>query len=233
MKNKKLIDSFNNAFNGIIHAIRVERNMKIHVAAGIVIAALGIYYGLSRMEMLIVCLTIAIVLICELFNTAVETLVDMFVDRYHPKAKAAKDVAAGAVLLSAVLSLLVGYFIFFDRVSAGLQKGIISIRQSPVHITVIALCATGILVLALKLANKNATPFKGGMPSGHAAIAFSITTAVALWTENGVLTLLCLAIALLVIQSRLEGKIHNLVESTAGAALGFLVTLLLFQLLMR
>ena len=64
-------------------------------------------------------MTIALVIICELFNTAVEGIVDVIVDVYHPKAKIIKDVAAGAVLVSAFVSMLVGYFIFFDKLSLG------------------------------------------------------------------------------------------------------------------
>jgi diacylglycerol kinase (ATP) len=71
------------------------------------------------------------------------------------------------------------------------------------------------------------------MPSGHSAIAFSATTAVALWTNNVNITILFLIVSLLVVQSRLEGKIHTVVELVAGAAIGFSVTLLLFQVFYR
>ncbi|MGI6778669.1 MAG: phosphatase PAP2 family protein [Acetivibrionales bacterium] len=71
------------------------------------------------------------------------------------------------------------------------------------------------------------------MPSGHAAVAFSVTTAIALWTGNAAVTLLSLMMSLLLVQSRLEGKIHSVLELVAGSLLGFLVTLLLFQLLYK
>ena len=77
---------------------------------------------------------------------------------------------------------------------------------------------------------KKGTPFKGGMPSGHAAVAFSITTAISLWTDNARIAVLCLIISLLVVQSRLQAKIHSLFELSAGAVLGFLVTALMFQI---
>ena len=233
MKNRNLIESFNNAVNGIMHSVRFERNMKIHVAAAVVVVALGIYFRLSRLEFLLVILAAALVIVCELFNTAIELLVDIIVDIYHPKAKIIKSVAACSVMVSAGLSVIVGYFIFFERIGIVLEEGIVLIRHSPINITVIALAITAALVVIIKAVSKRGTPFKGGMPSGHSAIAFSITTAIALWTRDAALTMLCLIVSLLVVQSRVEGKIHSIMESIAGAALGFFVTLLLFQLFYR
>ena len=233
MKNKNLIESFNNAISGIIYAIKKERNMKVHITVAVLVMLMSLFYDLTRIEFLIICLTIAIVLICELFNTAVEIFVDTIIDVYHPKAKLVKDTAAGAVLVASFASLIVAYFIFFDRISTSLAIGIVRIRQSPVHITIIALIITIILVLALKAGFKKGTPMSGGMPSGHSAIAFSIVTALALWTDRASITLLALIIALLVVQSRLEARIHSFVELLAGALIGFSITLLLFQIFYR
>jgi len=229
MKNKNLIESFNNAINGIVSTVRTERNMKLHIVAAALILILSLFYDLTRNEFMIICITIAIVIICELFNTAIEVIIDTLIGVYHPKAKVVKDTAAGAVFISAILSILVAYFIFFDRVSTSLEIGIIRIKQTPMHITVIALILTMMVVLLLKSFFKKGTPFSGGMPSGHSAIAFSATTAAALWTNNINITILFLIVALLVVQSRLEGKIHTVIELIAGAVIGFAVTLLLFQ----
>lgn len=229
MKNRNLIDSFNNAANGILSAVRSERNMKIHISTAALVLILSLFYDLTRTEFLIVCITIAIVIICELFNTAIEVIIDTLIDIYHPKAKVVKDTAAGAVFIASLLSVLVGYFIFFDRVSTSLEIGIVRIKQAPMHLTVIAIILTLLLVLLLKAFFKKGTPFSGGMPSGHSAIAFSAVTAAALWTNNVNITILFLIVALLVVQSRLEGKIHSVIELIAGAVIGFSVTLLLFQ----
>lgn len=118
MKNKNLFESFKNAFYGIGHTIKSERNMKIHVFSTVAILLFSLFFKLSGIEFAIVCITVSLVLICELFNTAVEALVDIIVDGYHPKARIVKDVAAGAVLVAALLSVAVAYIIFFDRVIA-------------------------------------------------------------------------------------------------------------------
>lgn len=229
MKSKNLVDSFNNAINGLIHAIRNERNMKIHIATAVLVMLLSLFYGLTRSEFLIVCLTIALVIICELFNTAIEVIVNAITDVYHPKARIIKDVSAGAVLVSAFVSLIVAYFIFFDRFSTSLEIGVVRIKRTPMHITLIALVVTMIAVLVIKSFSNKGTPFSGGMPSGHAAIAFAAVTSVALWTSDMDVTILCLIIAVLVVQSRLEAKIHTILELLAGAVLGFAIALLLFQ----
>lgn len=229
MKNKNLIDSFNNAINGITSTIKTEKNMKIHITAAAFVMFLSLFYDLTRIEFLIVCITVAFVIVCELFNTVVEVLVDTIIGIYHPKAKLAKDTAAGAVLVATFVSLVVAYFIFYDRVSTSLHIGIIRVKQTPMHITVIALIITMVFVIILKAFFKKGTPFSGGMPSGHSAIAFSASTAIALWTNNVNVTILVLIISILVIQSRLEGKIHTILELLAGAVVGFTVTLLMFQ----
>ncbi|NJD01885.1 MAG: diacylglycerol kinase, partial [Ruminiclostridium sp.] len=94
MKNRNLIESFNNAINGIIYSIKAERNMKIHITAASLILLLSLFYDLTRTELLLVGLTIVMVLICELFNTAMEVLVDTIIEVFHPKAKIIKDTAA-------------------------------------------------------------------------------------------------------------------------------------------
>ncbi len=231
MKNRNLLDSFNNAINGILSTVRSERNMKIHLSVALLVLVLSMFYDLTRIEFVIVCITIAIVVICELFNTAIEVIIDTLIGIYHPKARVVKDTAAGAVFISALLSVLVGYFIFFDRISTSLEVGIIRIHQTPMHITVIALLLTLTVVVVLKTFFGKGTPFSGGMPSGHSAIAFSATTAVALYTNNANITILFLIVSMLVVQSRLEGKIHTVIELAAGAIIGFTLTLLLFQLL--
>ena len=228
-KNKTIIKSFNNAVHGIFYTIKSERNMKIHISAAVCILILSLFYDLTRIEFVIVCINVVLVLICELFNTSIELLVDLITEKYHPKAKAAKDVAAGAVFISALASLVTGYFIFFDRVSTDLDLVINRLENSPIHITLISLIITVILVLILKYVFKKGTPFSGGMPSGHSAVAFSITTAIALWVRNAKVTFLCLIISLLLVQSRHEGRIHNIIELLAGAIIGFLTTLLFFQ----
>jgi diacylglycerol kinase len=116
MERNHLFRAFGCAFAGIWHCVCWERNMKIHLAAMLAVLSLAWWLELSRDEWMILILTIAFVLMAELFNTAVEAVVDLVSPGYHPLAKIAKDVAAGAVLLAALAALAVGYLLFFSRI---------------------------------------------------------------------------------------------------------------------
>ncbi len=116
MKNRNPIESFNNAFQGIWYTIVNERNMKIHLVIGMIVIFLSLWVRVSKIEFTILCLTIAMVICFELINTAVEVVVNIIVDVYHPKAKIIKDVSAGAVFVSAIFSIVIGVLILWDKV---------------------------------------------------------------------------------------------------------------------
>lgn len=119
MKNKNLSESFKHAFEGIVYALKNERNFKIHISAAFTVAVLSVILKISRAEALTLSITIALVLMAELFNTAVEASVDLVCgDKKHKLAKIAKDCAAGAVLIAAANSVIVGYIIFFHKLLA-------------------------------------------------------------------------------------------------------------------
>ena len=113
---KKLINSFKYAIEGIISSFKTERNMKIHVLAMIVVIALGLFFKLNKVEWCFIIIAIASVISAELFNTAIETVVDMVSPERNPKAKLAKDIAAGAVLVVAIGSAIIGFIIFGPQI---------------------------------------------------------------------------------------------------------------------
>lgn len=115
MKNGNLFESFKNAFQGVVYTLVNERNIKIHLVAGFLALLLAFWLEVSRVELAILCLTIAVVICFELINTAMEVVVDFIVDVYHPKAKIIKDVSAGAVFVSAFFSLIIGAIILGDK----------------------------------------------------------------------------------------------------------------------
>ena len=93
------------------HVLRTQRNARIHLSLALVAIVLGLWLGLSRIEWAIIVLTIGLVLAAESFNTVAEAAVDLATAEYHPLAKIAKDVAAGAVLLMAITAVVVGLLI--------------------------------------------------------------------------------------------------------------------------
>jgi diacylglycerol kinase len=108
----KFIAGFGNAFRGLWYVLRTQRNARIHVSIAILAILLGIVLHISAVEFAMVFVAITGVFIAEMFNTVFELYIDMVSPDYHPLAKIAKDVAAGAVLLSAMLSVVIGFFVF-------------------------------------------------------------------------------------------------------------------------
>ncbi|MGG4217411.1 diacylglycerol kinase family protein [Paenibacillus jamilae] len=105
--------TFRYAAEGVIYALRTQVNMRIHVVVALLVIVAGLILHISRLDWLFVCMAIAIVMVAELINTAVEAAVDLISPDIHPLAKAAKDTAAGAVLLAAVFAVIIGIFVFY------------------------------------------------------------------------------------------------------------------------
>ncbi len=111
MRSANLWRSFGYAFAGLVHVLRTQRNFRIHLVIVALVVSLGLYVGLAGVEWAVLIICIALVLAGEMMNTVVETIVDMASPEYHPLAKIAKDVAAAAVLLTAIASVLVGLLV--------------------------------------------------------------------------------------------------------------------------
>lgn len=104
--------SFVYAFAGLQHTIRTQRNMRVHLTIAVLAIGAGVWLHISAVEFALIFVAITNVVIGEMFNTVAEACVDLATREYHPLAKIAKDVAAGAVLLSAMLSVVIGLFVF-------------------------------------------------------------------------------------------------------------------------
>lgn len=118
----KFIASFGYAFHGLWYALRTQRNVRVHLAAAILVTIAGVLLHLSALEFALIYVAIAGVFIAEMFNTVIEICVDLAKPEYHPLARIAKDVAAGAVLLSALLAVVIGLFVLGPHVWALLIK---------------------------------------------------------------------------------------------------------------
>ncbi len=231
IKNKSIYDAFNNAITGIIYSFKTQRNVKIQYLIAVLILLLSLFVDIDKIEFLILCLTISLVIITELINTAIEKTVDLFTDIYHPIAKIAKDVAAGAVVIACVNSVIIGFFIFKDKLNLGSEILLDKVIKdhSYVAITVILLVFIGVIVLKAIL-NKG-TPLEGGMPSGHTAIAFTILTLITIYTKSVYVFVLSLILALIIAHSRYKYEIHKLSEIIFGAFFGTIIVLLIYYLI--
>ena len=233
MKRQNLVESFNSAIEGFIYVFRTQRNMRLHFIIGLGAILMGLFLNFSYLELIILCLTIAFVLFAEMFNTALEHTIDIVKEDFHPLARIVKDISAGAVLLSAIAAIIVGYTLFATRLGVRLEDNIMKIQQSSWHITFIILIVILALVVLSKILLHSGTPLRGGMPSGHSAIAFSIWTILSLLYPKSIVVFLVFILAFLVARSRVRDNVHSVLEVFSGSALGILVTLLMFQLLRR
>ena len=112
----KIVNSFKYAIRGIITGFKEERNMKIHILAVVIVVILGIVLKISKTEWIICLILFGAVISAELFNTAIETVVDIAMPEINEKARIAKDVSAGAVLIQAIISAIIGIIIFAPKI---------------------------------------------------------------------------------------------------------------------
>jgi diacylglycerol kinase (ATP) len=231
LKARTLLESFNYAVAGILYAFKTQRNIRLHYIATVMVLATSLVLKIDRAHFLILILTIAFVIVAEMINTAIEATINLVTQEYHPIAAIAKNVAAGAVLLASVTAVIVGYLTFFPALDPLIPPVIHALKKTPAYLTLIALIFTVFLVIVGKTLIKRGTPMQGGMPSGHAALSTSAATAILMVAGNGLITVLALFLAFLVAESRIETKIHSWPEVLVGGLLGFLMTLLIFQLM--
>ena len=229
-----LLDSFNYAFEGIIHVLRTQRNLRIHFLAAVLVFGGAIALGVTRLQLIALVLAIAFVLVAEMLNTAIEGVIDVSTTSFDPNAKLAKDIAAGAVLIASITAVAVGYLVFESAAGHRTTHLLDQVRKGPAEVTLVALVLVVLLVIATKAWTGRGTPLRGGLPSGHAALAFAGWVAITYLVGDEhrfVVSSLTLIMALLVAQTRVESGIHSLLEVTYGAALGALTTLVVFQLI--
>ena len=235
MKNDNFFEAWGNATNGIIYSATTQRNIRIQLVLAVIVMVLSLFYGLNTAEFLL--FAVFLVIFAELINTAIETVVDLFVDVYHPKAKISKDVAAGAVVLAACNALVVGYFIFFkeENLKAISDSIFNNMVKSPMHLAFVAIMLVVIAVISMKAGCSKKTERgelvkEGFVPSGQSAIAFAALTAIWLNSKDIVTFTLALILSILVVENRVGSNARTKAEIVFGACMGVLIVLLIYGL---
>ena len=230
MKPSRWIESVNCAIEGVLWTARTQKHMRWHFLSAAVVLFAALFFKVPTVDFLLLILATTVVLFAEIINTAVEVVVDLVSPAYHPLAKQAKDVAAGAVLLATCGAAVVGYVVFSSRIFAVPGKERV-IADVPGDVAVVSILIVTIAVILLKAQFAKGSPLHGGMPSGHAAVAFAIAVAIVFSGATLVIDLCAFILAVMVSQSRLVMKIHTLGEVLLGALLGSSLSLLLHLLL--
>ncbi len=240
MQNKHIGESFAHAFEGFSHVLWTQKHVRFQVFMVMVVLLACYFAHLTTVEVLLVLSGTAFVLVAELFNTAIEVVVNMITESYHPLAKIAKDVAAAGVLLASAYATIVGFAVFgkalfYDNIPhpiAALTAWLHGLEQiqQPSNKIILILLAVGVVSIIVALAKikvGHGTILRGGAVSGHTAVAFLLFGAIAIYSHSTYITILALCIAILVAQSRVEGKIHSLAEVLWGAAVALVLMALL------
>ena len=237
LKNDNFIEAWYNAINGIVYTATTQRNFRIQLVLAVIVLALSLFYGLGTTEFLCLVFALFFVIFAEMVNTAIETVVDLFVDVYHPKAKIAKDVAAGAVVLSACNALIVGYFIFFnaENMKAISDSIFNNMVKSPQHLAFVAIILVVIAVIAIKAScskkkERGQLIKEGFVPSGQSAVAFAALTAIWVNSKDIVTFTLALVLSLLVVGNRVYNNARTKAEVVFGACMGVLIVMLVYGL---
>lgn len=227
---KGFVASLNCAIEGVLWATRTQRHMLVHLLAAVAVLLVALTLHLTLLEFALLALAIILVLFAELMNTAVEVVVDLVSPDFHPLAQRAKDVAAGAVLVASVGSLIMGYLALARFLSPPAALAGDGFLRSTGNLAMVAVVLVVLLVVLLKARIGRGAPLHGGMPSGHAGVACSIATSVAFAAPAVPVLLLAWLLALLVAQSRVLLGVHSYAEVLAGGLLGTGVTLLVHLL---
>lgn len=227
------VNSFNHAISGIVESFKLERNMRIHFTVAVVVIVAAVLTHVTRVELIELVLCIAFVIFAEMINTAVEAVCDMLSSEYNEFARIAKNVSAGAVLVAAGASVIVGYLVFYKKLYSLSVVSIDYISNLPVHLTFAALGVLLFVVVLIKsiTTKKRGTYVQGGMPSGHTAFAFALVTSIALLSSEIVPAVFAAIIAIIVAESRMETKVHTIAEVLIGALLGVVITIVVFKVM--
>ena len=116
LKNKNFIDAWKKAFGGIWYAIKTQRNVKVQLVIAVIVIIVSIYFKVTITEAMFLSFATMLVIITEVINTAIEEAVNLCTDKFHPLAKISKDVAAGAVVLSALNAVIIAIFIIVSKI---------------------------------------------------------------------------------------------------------------------
>jgi len=228
---RNLIKPFVTAMSGVVYAFKTQRHMRFHLYAVVLIILLGIYMDLRLREMIVILFMVSFVVVAEMFNSAIEAVVDLAQPQYHPQAKLAKDMAAGGVLITSVTAVSVALLLLlgdarWEEIALHLTS---PIRQTALTRTfLLGLLMLFALIVIFKGLGKRGQVLKGGLVSGHAAFAFFFAFYIVFLSGNMVVSSIAIVLAVMVAQSRWETKVHSLAELGLGAVLGTGLAIILF-----
>lgn len=232
VKNKTFFTALGHAMDGVIKAFKTERNLRIDYFIAVLVFVTSLFFDFTKTEFACLCLTIGFVIFAEMINSTVEYIVDLVTDRYDDRAKAAKDIAAGGVLIASGVSVVVAYFLFADKLYNATTNIISSILSSKLHILATIIFAIILLAVILKGIFGKGNNYSESYPSARVALAFGITTYAYIITNSIFVGGISFLLSFLILQLRLENTKTKLLYMILSAAMGVLVVLIIYQIVL-
>ena len=231
---KDVLQPFRVAMSGVVYTFKTQRHMRIHLYVVLVVLLVGMLVNFGLRELMVLLFTVSLVVIAEMFNSAIEATVDLIQPNYHPLAKFAKDIAAGAVLITSILAVVIGGLLMlgdkgWERIKINMTSESLGTPYS--GRLIIGILIVFVTVLIGKGLGKRGQILRGGLVSGHSAYGVLLAVSVMFITDNALAAGIALLLAAIIAQSRWEAKIHSLFEICMGAAVGVVVGLVLFGLI--
>lgn len=227
---QRLINSSNYAIEGILYAIQTERHVKIHLIAAFTVLVFAFAIGIQKNDFIDVVLICCIVIVAEMFNTAIEVIVDMVSPHHSEGARIAKDIAAGAVLICAIAAVVIGYIIFYPYFCNIYLNGFKLASHYGEYVAVLSFMVVMIIIVAIKIYVGHEHPLRGGGASGYAALSFSAWVSLVIMIPQHWIGWILLIPILGISSQRLYKKLHSPLEVLVGILIGSTVTFFLFKL---
>lgn len=222
---------FPHAVRGVVQAFGAERHMRLHFLIIVLLIAVGLAVRLRPLEFVALAFACALVLIAEMFNSAIEAWIDEYSPGFNRRIKIIKDICAGAVLVAAANAVVIGALVFSGNPNVKRIFYQALILRRPLADFQIALAGAVVLVLlllAIKQRGQHGSLLHGGVISGHSALAWFLAGVIFALAGQATLQLAAVGLALLVSQSRVEAKVHSLREVALGAAVGVALAVVVF-----
>lgn len=231
-KNKSFATALGHAMDGVIRAFKTERNLRIDYIIGLIVLVTSLFFDFTKTEFACICLTVGFVIFAEMINSTVEYIVDLITDKYDDRAKAAKDIAAGGVLIASCVSVVVAYFLFVDKISNASVAIISSILNSKLHILFTIVFAVVILTVILKGIFGKDDDYAHSGPSIRIALAFALTTYSYIITKSLLVCGIAFVLSILITSSRIKGKKNKIIYTILSASIGILLVLIIYQIVL-
>lgn len=230
-KNKTFFTAMHHALDGVIRAFKTERNLRIDYIIGLFVLICSLFFDFTKTEFACLCLTIGFVIFAEMINSTVEYIVDLITDKYDDRAKAAKDIAAGGVLISSIVAVVVAFFLFADKIGLATTSVLSTIFSSNIYILFTIIFAVILLVVILKgFFGKGSSSYSAVYPSARVALAFGLTTYVYIITKSFLVGGVALILSVIIAQIRVENTKTRAIYMIISAIIGILVVLIIYQM---